>query len=276
MRPKFSTSSRPKLSVSLLAKPLGGAIAFVCCQQPVWNPTGTYLRTLGMLNRLSTLRVPHPRSQGFCSRVLPGMPSDASLPAKPLGGAIVFVCCQRPIRTPTGTYLRTHGSFNRAITLCTRHPRSQGFCSPVLPGVPSDPSLLAKPFFRVCHVMPAFWPNPWDGQQGLECCQRPISTPTGTYLRTLGMLNRLSTLCTPHPRSQGFCSPVLPSVPSDASHLVKTLGRGNRVCVLSAARLQSHWYISPHPWDAQSCVYALYATSPLPRVLLAGTSVCAM
>ena len=53
---------------------------FVCCQRLVWNPTGTYLRTLGMLNRLSTLCSPHPRSQGFCSPVLPGVPSDASLP----------------------------------------------------------------------------------------------------------------------------------------------------------------------------------------------------
>ena len=95
------------------------------------------------------------------------MSCDASLLAKPLGGPIVFVCCQRLVWTPTGTYLRTHGSFNRAITLCTPHSRSQGFYSRELPGVPCDASLLAKPFFRVCQVMPSAWPNPWEGQSCL-------------------------------------------------------------------------------------------------------------
>ena len=69
---------------------------------------------------------------------------------------------------------------------------------------------------------------------------------------------------------------VIPPGPPSCSLHGQTLGRGNRVCVLSAAHLDSHWYISPHPWDAQSSVYALYATYPLPRVLLTGTLHCTM
>jgi len=128
-----------------------------------------------------------------------GQPSRSSLSvsllAKPLGWAIAFVCCQRPVWTPTGTYLRTLGMLNRLSTLCTLHLRSQGFCSPVLPGVPCDASLLAKPFFRVCQVMPAFWPNPWEGQSCLCAVSGSfgislvhISAPLGcsiVYLRSV-------------------------------------------------------------------------------------------
>ena len=100
-----------------------------------------------------------------------GQPSrsslSVSLPAKPLGGPIAFVCCLRLVWNPTGTYLRTLGMLIRLSTLCTPHSRSQGFCSRELPGVPCDASLLAKPFFLVCQVMPAALPNPWEGQSRL-------------------------------------------------------------------------------------------------------------
>ena len=113
---------------------------------------------------------------------------------------------------------------------------------------------------------PAFWPNPWDGQQGLECCQRPISTPTGTYLRTLRMLIRLSTLCTPHSRSQGFCSRELPGVPSYASLLAKPFFR---VCHVMPA-------FGPNPWEGQSRLCAVSGQFGLPLVHISAPLGCSI